>query len=603
MRGSNPSIEAIPALGNASIRFLWLGPTFVAAVTFLGVLLTLDPAGDRPGLPQGPGLTTDEVLNVEAGLMLWNDLRGLGWALIDPVSWYEVYSTPYYQSDYPPLGRLILAASHELMQVLWPVQTDPSLSPRPYYTIQARAASALAFAVTVWLVGWYSSRWFGRLAGIASALAVPLMPRLFAHAHIASIESIVGLFFTWTVLDTVDRWPKAFRAFQQSPGLRSEWSIPWRPAVVTGCLLGLTLLTKIQAVLFPIPFAVWAMLRFGRRGITGVATVGVISALVLLTGWPWLWIDPWSHFWHYLLPADRDHLYCWYLGQRFLDCDVPWHYSFVMFLVTVPIGLQFLGGFGIVTTCRLWRVRFAASGPAMDLLACVIFFPLVLFSLPKMTVYDGERLFLVCFPLWAVLIGLGVDFFCGRTTSDHANSGQASLLTSSWRWGAKLTTVVGLLFCESGSLFTLHPCQLSYYSWAIGGLRGASSMGLERTYWGDSITRELHQKIVEQVPRGATIHVAPVLHPLQLTGMALQSPLLQKHQITLEAYDDSIREQVRYVLVFRRLADPRSSLDEPTTRVENGGFMSTAPAGFTRLAEVRRDAVQLAVLYTARGHD
>ena len=150
--------------------------------------------------------------------------------------------------------------------------------------------------------------------------------------------------------------------------------------------------------------------------------------------------------------------------------------------------------------------------------------------------------------------------------------------------------VVLLLFCESYTLCTLHPCQLSYYSWLVGGLRGANALGLERTYWADSITRTLHQQIVEHVPAGSTVHVAPVLHPLQLPGMALQSPLLLRHQIELAAYDDSIRNQVKYVLVFRRLADPRDSLNELLPS-------ETAPPGMRLVTEIRREGVQLAVLY------
>lgn len=115
-------------------------------------------------------------------------------------------------------------------------------------------------------------------------------------------------------------------------------------------------------------------------------------------------------------------------------------------------------------------------------------------------------------------------------------------------------------------------------------------MGFERTYWADSITRTLEQQIVKQVPEGSTLFVAPVLHPLQLPGMALQSPILKKHKIQLDAYDDSIRSRVKYVLVFRRLADPRESLDDPLDHVKDF---------FDRrlLFEVRRDNVQLAAFY------
>jgi len=606
MRGSNQTIEAVPSLGNASIYFLWLAPGLVALAVFLATLLTLDPAGDRPSLPEGPGLTTDEVLNVEAGLVLWRDLRSYGWGLLDPNSWYDVYSAPGYQSDYPPLGRLILAVGHDFMEVVWPVPADPALPPRPYSTIHARAASALAFALTVLLVGGYASRWYGTRAGLCAALALPLMPRLFAHAHIASIETLVGLFFTWTVLETAHRWPREFAEWAASPRTHSRWSIPWKAVVVTGLLLGLTFLTKIQAVLFPIPFAIWAVWNFGRRGISAVAAVGVISAVVLFVGWPWLWIAPLEHAKEYFAPADRAHLNCWYVGQKFLDSEVPWHYSFAMFAVTVPVGLHILGLGGVIVGGLAPQDQSRAErkttvgvsprpirDPRLQLLLAAALFPLVLFAVPGIPVYDGERLFLVSFPLWAVCMGRGAAcLMCRREGEAPAEP----LPRTSVNWRVRLSRsfalpVVLLLCSESYTLCSLNPCQLSYYSWLVGGLRGANALGFERTYWADSITRTLQQQIVLRVPSGSTVHVAPVLHPLQLAGMALQSPLLQRHQIDLAAYDDSVRSQVKYVLVYRRLADPRESLNEP---VQPGQL---APPGMRLLTEIRSEGVQLAVLY------
>ncbi len=611
MHGSNPTIEAVPTLGNASICSFWwarlLTPGRVALLVLLATLFTLDPAGDRPSLPEGPGLTTDEVLNVEAGIVLWRNLCSYGWGLLDPTSWYEVYSAPGYQSDYPPLGRLILAAGHDAMQMVWPVATDPELGPRPYFTVQARAASAIVYALTVFLVGWFTSRWYGRLAGGFAALALALMPRLFAHAHIASIETIVGFFFTITVLVTADLWPAAMAEREAATGKRSPWSIPWKPVVLTGCLLGLTLLTKIQAILFPVPFSLWAIWRFGRRGVAAVAAVGAISALVLFIGWPWLWIDPLGHAKEYFAPADRIHLYCWYLGQRYLDNEVPWHYPWVMFAVTVPVGLHLLGLYGATVAFCSAKGRSTATTPIrltdlrLQLILAVMLFPLCLFAAPGIPVYDGERLFLVSFPLWAVCIGRGAACLLDRLTSHNpfregeapaephlqTNAGFTKRLSRSFA----LPVIALLLFSESYTFVTLHPCQLSYYSWLTGGLRGASAMGFERTYWADSITRTLEQQIVKQVPEGSSLFVAPVLHPLQLPGMALQSPILKKHKIQLDAYDDSIRSRVKYILVFRRLADPRESLDDPA------GSPEKAPPGLRQLAEVRRDGVQLAVLY------
>ena len=113
---------------------------------------------------------------------------------------------------------------------------------------------------------------------------------------------------------------------------------------------------------------------------------------------------------------------------------------------------------------------------------------------------------------------------------------------------------------------------------------GPTGLGFERSYWADGITRSLLKQLVAQVPRGATVDVAPVLHPVLLDDLPAQSPLLRLHEIQLRAYDDPHRELVRYVLVFRRRADPWHSL-EP------------APANSRLLAETRREGVQLAGLY------
>lgn len=552
----------------------WLIPLMCAVGLAVVLILTADPAGDRPGWPQGPGLTTDEVLNVEPGLVLFRQLQSYGWGLLDPFSWYEVYKAPAYQHDYPPLGRLILAATHDVMQWIWPVREQAG--DRAYYTVQARAASALALAFTVFVLGWSVNRWYGRLAGLCSMGALILMPRVFAHGHIANIESLVGMFLTCTTLMTAGLWPDLLAAWHARA--RSRWSVPWKPVALTGVLLGLTLLTKIQGVLFPIPFALWAVLQFGRRGITGVAVVGMISASVLFLGWPWLWIDPVANFREYLGQGSRVHLYCWYLGQRYLDSDVPWHYPFVVFATTVPLGLFILGGIGLWICSKDQKRGFSQARE--QLILAVILFSLGLFALPSVTVYDGERLFLVAYPLFAVFVGRGATWVAGVSSSVV----DVPTLRVSYRtWG-----LAGLLLAESYTLVTLNPCQLSYYSWLVGGLWGADRLGLEPTYWADSITRSFHEQMVSQLPAGATLHVAPVLHPLQLPGMGLQSPILQRHGIQLASWDDRIRDQVRYVLVYRRHADPWETLQE---------IDGQPPPGMKRLCELRRDGVQLAVLY------
>ena len=64
----------------------------------------------------------------------------------------------------------------------------------------------------------------------------------------------------------------------------------------------------------------------------------------------------------------------------------------------------------------------------------------------------------------------------------------------------------------------------------------------------------------------------------------LQSPILTARNYRLRAYDDKAGHDIRFVMVYRRRADPWPSL-EP------------APSGGRLISEVRRDGVQLAAVY------
>ena len=48
----------------------WGVPALIAAATFIVIASAIDPAGDYPAAPQGPGLTVDESFNVQEGVRL-----------------------------------------------------------------------------------------------------------------------------------------------------------------------------------------------------------------------------------------------------------------------------------------------------------------------------------------------------------------------------------------------------------------------------------------------------------------------------------------------------------------------------------------------------
>jgi hypothetical protein len=562
-----------------------LAPLLAAAAAWLTIVFTLDGVGERPALPQGPGLTLDEIFNIETGVYLWRSLLAEGPAIVSPDGARRVFGNPLYNPDHPPLGRLWIGAAHDFALAVAP----PEKRAGPYSLTAARTAPATAFALTILLVGVTASRWYGRIAGIAAAASLALMPRLFGHAHLAALETFVGLTFTATVLYTASRWAPANSSTLTPSNPYTRPSLPWRAVSIAGLLFGFTLLTKIQAVLLPIPIGIWALWRFGWRSIPMMLLFGLTGLAVFFALWPWLWLDPIDHFLAYLGRAtDRPVLYCYYLGERYADRDVPWHYPFVMFLVTVPAGLHLLGLYGAARLKATQGPAVATAGTDSGLVdnrsmlpLITIAFVLAFFALPGITVYDGARLFLVVFPLWAVMIGKGGQLLWDR-------------LALRWPWPIAALVLTALLGSHSVAMVGLHPAYLSYYNLFTGGLDGADRLGFEPTYWRDSVTRELLEAVVKKVPRGSTLYLAPVLHPANQIDLPLLSPILQQHELGVDSFDDKdpAKRGMRFVLVYRRHADPWDSLEPP-------------PHDARLVAEVRRCGVQLAACYELAGrpHD
>lgn len=543
--------------------FHWRGPLCVAVLSTLAVCVTIDPTGVYPELGPGPGLTLDEVFNVVSGVDQWRALRDHGFSLwTDPLREQVLGEASSYNPDHPPLGRLWIGLVHDAVLHVYP----PVSLPDQTIIACGRFASGLAFGMTVLLVGLFAGGMSGRVASWLAPLSLCLMPRVFAHAHLAALETCIGLAFTATVLFVAWRWSSSRR-------------VPtWVSVTLAGLLFGAALLTKIQAILLPLPVAVWALWQWRWRAVPLLLLAGVVAGIVFLLGWPWLWIDPVSHVREYFArTTDRPVVHCWYFARQYADTEVPWHYPFVMTAITTPLVWLILGAVGVTDWFRTWRKSRrvgAETTPAtasIALLLLTIGFVLVFFALPGVPVYDGDRLFLVIFPLGAVLVGAGAEA-CWRFLAERKQR----------RLGVLLLGVACLIPAWSSA--ALHPLQLSYYNLAVGGLRGAERLGMERTYWRDSLTRTFAREVAEAVPEGATIDLAPVLHDIYLIDWLSQTPALLNHKIRFRAYRDDNLDQIEYVIVFRRGADPWASL-EP------------APANSVLLAEVRRQGVQLAALY------
>lgn len=482
-----------------------LVPGALALLAGLSVLLTLG----------APGITVDEPLDVRPGRVYLELLVRHGWAFLTP---HVVTRTYRDNAEHPPLGRWLLGSASKACEPLEILMRGED--PTGLYVRSGRVAPALAFAVLVFLVARAAHRSSGAPGALAAGLALILMPRVFAHAHLAALDTFVALF--WTLA-----WLSLRRAVD-SRRIGPELAL-------AGVCWGLALLTKIHGWLLAPVAAVWLLARWPwRRALLAMFLWTLYGVLVFLAGWPWLWFETGTR-----LPAffrtgvERVSILVTYFGAVYRDVDVPWHFPWVYAATTVPLGLLLLGALGLVALLKQRVER--AYGVA---LVGTIAFWLLVFS-TRVPVYDGERLYLPVFAFIALAIGRG--FACGW----HWMGARAA-----WQRQLARAGLMVLLATQSAGIVTTFPFGLSYYNLLVGGLPGAERLGLELTYWGDTVDDELLEKLAQSADQGARAVLVPTLAP----GQGLAKTIASQMRAEILLADQQGLDRSDWAVVYRRPA-------------------------------------------------
>ncbi|MBL7224287.1 MAG: glycosyltransferase family 39 protein, partial [Candidatus Brocadiae bacterium] len=406
----------------------------VFAVAFGSVLVTLDD----------PGLAWDEPFSIGAGQAYAAWLTRLHHLPFDAET---IRAHWRLNHEHPPLAKVAMGLTQRLF-------AGEGLS-----IVAARLAIALTFGLLVELVFWLGRRLFSGLVGLLAAACLLCMPRVFGHAHLASLD-----------LAMATTWLLSAAAFAVAID-KGRW--PW--GVASGVCLGLALLTKINAVFLPVALVAWGVGFHRRRALAPLAWTLGIGVVVFFVGWPWLWLSPIGHLRGYLFPTGRVALAVHYFGRLYAHNDVPWHFPLVMTLATIPIGILFLVFLGGARAVRRFRVS-----PELALLAIHAAVAIGPFLTPWLPRYDGVRLFLAAFPFLALLAGVG---------------GARCWTWVTQRWPGRpwrpLFITAAFFLSQAAATGWVHPCELSYHNALVGGLWGARRIGLEPTYWHDVVNERL----------------------------------------------------------------------------------------------------------------
>jgi 4-amino-4-deoxy-L-arabinose transferase-like glycosyltransferase len=361
---------------------------------------------------------------------------------------------------------------------------------------------------------------------------------MFGHAHLAALDMITTLFFVGALL-----------ALLEADRRGGGW---WRFALA-GTVWGLAMLVRIHGLLLLPPVVAWLVWRHRRRVAVPLIAWLAAGGATFFAGWPWLWIAPIAHLRQFLGTATgRQAIHVFYMGRVWDDVETPWHYPLVMFLVTVPLGLLLLGALGA------WSKRRAGKSEASHLLvAGALVFVLLVFAVPGAPVYDGARLFLMVFPLWAILAAAGAAWVIEHKA------------WQGWRQELRVAAVMLFVALQGVGLLVYYPCELSHYNLAVGGLRGAEALGFEVNYWGDAVPEWLLAEAAQRAG-GEQIIFGPNLASFQAPAVGSSSPALEKHQVALVGWDPQRTRPgplCRFGLFYHRKADlpavPREFWDRP----------------------------------------
>lgn len=322
---------------------------------------------------------------------------------------------------------------------------------------------------------------FGFWAGLASVLALLVMPRFFFHAHLATTDVPASAML---MIVTYVFW-------------RNKESARLRYILLLGISAGLALATDLRTVFLLPVLLLWVLLfRPKFYLILRVVLAAVIMLLVCFLVWPWLYYDTSARItaaFQSLGAASVTGMQ-WYLGR--IVNPLPWHSPFVILWAVVPAGTLLLIIVGLARSILSRRAR--AFGV---LLLMIVAIPLGLLASGKFALEDNDRMLILIVPFLAALAGMGFGWLI---------QGAHFLLRKIHQPGITTVAAIGacilLFILPIYQSILLFPHLLSYYSEQVGWLPGAHAMGLTTTYGCDTC-REAVDNVNQAAKEGDTVWV------------------------------------------------------------------------------------------------
>ncbi len=359
-------------------------------------------------------------------------------------------------------------------------------------------------------------RWLWRPLGPAVAIAAPIillsLPRFYTHSEVPTLDVPVAVMIFVTVA--------AFEWARDRVGA----------GVAVGVIFGLALSTKLNAPFALVPCALlvlmerWRGLRFAdadddaafaRLQVPSVPpsliAMIVVSPIVFVALWPWLWPDPIARLGGYFAFHLKHYpIFMFFDGAIYNESFAPGRAMAIMAFATMPLmagccvvvgAIDVVGAIArIVMGATADGARSQQRDRVLALCGLQALLSVAVVALSNVPRYGGEKLFMPFFPFAAVIAAVGAVRVAGSVAAvvgarDRAAAFSAVVVAVVVVWG-----VVGIEKTRGGY-------GLSYYGELVGGLRGAVARGYERTYY-DMADKTL-ARTLDEVADGKRVCFAP----------------------------------------------------------------------------------------------
>ena len=382
------------------------------------------------------GQTGDEDVNWSAGRNYVTNLLALDFR---QASWR-------FNFQHPPVMKYIAGVGAQLADGYGP----------------ARALSAAMMALACALLVPIGRRLFSARVGVIAGVIAALSPHLIAHGKVVGHEAPSVLWWTLAVWLCV-------RAHDGAPAARA---LARRFALI-GVVLGIALMSRFaNGLLAPL---IGALLLIGaprgarRRTVAlGLAVIPAVAIAVSCAIWPRLWVAPIDHLREAWAVLKQPHGAEPYFGAMVGTAQrpAPWHYFFVYFAATAPIGV-------LAAALPAFARARGATRSALCVLAWLLAPMLIVASPVKQ---DGVRYILPALMALSLTAAVGLDVVAGWLRDRRALVAM----------GAALAAYLVVVDAR------IHPYYLDYYGEQVGGPASVSRHKLFETgWWGEGVDRAI----------------------------------------------------------------------------------------------------------------